>query len=616
MAYDREIYQVRMNKIFRAAVFCQLTFSAVFASAVFAAEPKWIHVPSADFEIFSSAGESDTRRVLQHFERVRSFFDASTTAGVRQQAEPVRVIVFGSKKEYDQYRPNDFAAAFYTQIGGRDYIVLGSATDDAFPTAVHEYVHLVAQHGGMNFPPWLNEGMAELYSTIKPVGDKVIVGNIISGRMYEMSQEKWVPLATIVAATSDSPYYNEKNKAGSLYNEGWALTHMLELSPQYAPRFADFLKQILKGASSQAAIEAVYGKPLTAVEKDLQGYLRNDTFNGRIFSVKLDQGAKAAVEPAQPFDVKLTLLDLNNSRPGKEAESRQKLTDLASEFPKRPEPHSGLGYLAWRAGDNAEAVKSFGAAFELGGRNPQMLWDYGRLAANSDPAGATSALTALLAGQPGRLDVRLTLAGIQLSNREPKAALETLSPVKSVTPTDAPRFFQILAFARMQTGDLPTARDDANKWLSYAKEPDDRERANQLVQSLNRPTRAAMPASPVNGPASPAAFDGGPPRLTRPGEPSAPHTVETVPDPKLLSVRGNLVELDCSEASAKLVLQTSGGKVALLLDEPDKVIISGVSGGTVDLHCGPQKAAQVSVQFEPAAASQTVKGSVRAIQFQ
>jgi hypothetical protein len=295
------------------------------------------------------------------------------------------VIVFGSKNEYDQYRPNDFAAAFYTQIAGRDYIVLGGVSDSVFPTAVHEYVHLVVRRGGLNLPPWLNEGTAELYSTLKPVGDKVIVGNLIPGRMVELSRQKWVPLATILAADQRSPYYNEKNKAGILYNEGWALTHMLELSLEYSPRFPELFRQIAKGTPSQAAIEAVYGKPLSSVEKDLQSYLRRDAFTGRILSVKLNGGIKATVAPAQTFDVKLTLLDLSN-RPGREAESRQKFSDLASEYPKRPEPQSALGYLAWRTGQSEQAVKAFAAAFELGGRNPQMLWDYGRLAANSDPA--------------------------------------------------------------------------------------------------------------------------------------------------------------------------------------------------------------------------------------
>src|SRR5947208_9671565 len=87
------------------------------------AEPKWIRMPSADFEIYSSASEGDTRRVLQYFERVRSFFEQAMGAGVVKRREPVRVIVFGSKKEYEQYRPNDFATAFYTQIAARDYIV-------------------------------------------------------------------------------------------------------------------------------------------------------------------------------------------------------------------------------------------------------------------------------------------------------------------------------------------------------------------------------------------------------------------------------------------------------------------------------------------------------------
>jgi hypothetical protein len=230
-------------------------------------EPKWIRMPSADFEIYSSAGEGDTRRALQYFERVRSFFDQSLGGGSQQKREPVRVILFGSKKEYEEYRPNEFAAAYYTQIAGRDYIVLGSVNDEVFPIAVHEYVHLVVRNAGMKLPPWLNEGIAEIFSTLKPAGDKVIVGAPIIGRMQQMSREKWVSLSTIIAADHDSPYYNEKNKAGSLYNEGWALADMLELGPQYSPNFGKFLNEIQKGTPSQKAIEGIWGKPLEAWKK-------------------------------------------------------------------------------------------------------------------------------------------------------------------------------------------------------------------------------------------------------------------------------------------------------------------------------------------------------------
>src|SRR5690349_20330448 len=110
---------------------------------------------------------------------------------------------------------------------------------DLFPTAVHEYVHLVVQHLNLKFPPWLNEGLAEFYSTLRMQGDKILLGAPVAGRLQAMLREKWVPLATIVSAGHDSPYYNEKNRAGSLYNEGWALVHMMARSPAYGPKYIE-----------------------------------------------------------------------------------------------------------------------------------------------------------------------------------------------------------------------------------------------------------------------------------------------------------------------------------------------------------------------------------------
>src|SRR5271165_832280 len=62
-----------------------------------------------------------------------------------------------------------------------------------FPTAVHEYVHLLIRHKELEFPVWLNEGLADLYSTLKPQGDKILVGTPPEGRMVTMLQERWVP---------------------------------------------------------------------------------------------------------------------------------------------------------------------------------------------------------------------------------------------------------------------------------------------------------------------------------------------------------------------------------------------------------------------------------------
>ncbi len=546
------------------------------ACAAFSAEPKWVHVKSDDFEIFSSAGDGDTRRVLQYFERLHSFSAQLFPQAISRKDktdDPVRIIVFGSAKDYQEYKPNQFADAYYRQTGGRDYIVLGAVSDNVFPLVVHEYMHLVIHYDGLNLPPWLNEGLAELYSTMKPIGDKVVIGNLIAGRVQALQRDRWTPLATIVGAGADSPYYNEKNKAGALYNEGWALTHMLVLGNDYAPKFPRLLEAITNGAASQSALESVYGKPLTAIEGDLQTYLRRDTFTGRLAPAKMTDGPKATVEPAPAFDVRLSLADLAD-RPDKEAETRAKLEELAAMYPKRPEPQSRLAYLDWIHGRPLEATREFTKGFDLGDRSPKMLWDYGRLAENSgDLADANRALSTLLKLEPGRVDVRLALAGALLQHSLAKEALETLTPVKSVSPSDAPRLFAMLAQARLQTGDVAAARADGLLWVKNAREPADQARANRFVKSLDSP--AATPASAADSPES-----------------------QRRQDAPIPSVHGTFTELDCSGKTPKAIFQTASGTMTFALADPGKVNVTGVGAATVDLNCGQQEASPVTIEYQ------------------
>ena len=204
---------------------------------------------------------------------------------------------------------------------------------------------------------------------------------------------------------------------------------MLQLSPEYVSKYSEFLSAVQSGLDSAAALEKVYGKTVSAIEKDLQDYIRGFQFYGRLFPVKLANAKENfPATPAPMFDVKLALADLTN-RPGKEAETRKTLEDLAREDPKRPEPWAGLGYLAWRRNQIAEAVEAFGKAYELGDHSPKLLWDFGRLAERERPDDAINALTDLVKQEPERLDVRMELAALNLNARRPGGALSILADV-------------------------------------------------------------------------------------------------------------------------------------------------------------------------------------------
>ncbi len=535
---------------------------------------------SPNFEAYSSAGERDTRDTLRYFERVRDFF-LQVNKSAPQKSVPVRIVVFGSEKEYAPYRPNEFATAYYFGGSGRDYIVIGRSGEQTAQLAVHEYVHLVARHAGLNFPPWLNEGIAELYSTLRMQGDKVLVGELIPGRIQALSRERWVPLATILSAGPDSPYYSEKDKAGSLYNEGWALAHMLQLSPQYFSKYSEFANALVNGLDSAAAFEKVYGKTVSAVEKDLRDYTSGFQFYGSLFPVKLVNAKESfPISPAGMFDVRLALADLAN-RPGKDAEARKAFEDLAREDPKRPEPWAGLGNLEWRRNRIAEAVEAFGKAYELGERSPDFLWDFGRLTEGVRPEAAVGAFTDLLKQEPERLDARLELGALHLNSRRPGQALAVLAGVTKVPAEQASRFFTMLADAQIRLGDRDGARVTIAKLAANMKTPEERRRVEQMQRYLEQPD------------------------LPRPDPPLVALTGERAPRSV---IEGSFVEFVCLDEGFKVVIETGQGKKGFLFTNPKQVSVAGRGGKNVDLSCGPQPPTHVKIEYTAAGAGTDADG--------
>jgi hypothetical protein len=569
-------------------------------NSVVAADPHWSRMASAHFEMYTTASERSARDTLRYFEQVHSVF-AQAMPPSTAQPSAVRILAFSSQKEYEPYRLNEFATAFYRSAGDRDYIVMSHTGAETFPIAVHEYVHLVVRHANVNLPPWLNEGLAELYSTLQPSGDKLLVGSLIAGRYHALLRDDWVPLQTILEAGHDSPYYNEKNKAGSLYNEGWALTHMLVLSPDYRPKFSQFTHLIAAGVDSAAALEQTYRVPLSQIESELKNYLRGGRFRGVLLPIKLekvDDDLKA--EPADAFEVKLLLAEIGD-RAGREETTRAALQGLIAENPKRSEPHVDLGYLDRRERRSGDARQEFAKAFELGGRSPRMLWDCGRMVEAADQVTAIDAFREVLKQEPDRVEVRLELASVQL-RAHPQDALATLAQVNKVTTKEAPRMFTLLAYASLGAGNRSEARAAAERLKGVATNDEDRAQADQILQFLDHSEGGVAPALPEGQPGVVRRRYAGPFAVRESAD------GETRP-----SYTGGLVDLEC-EAQTTLIIDTAEGKKRVLVEDPGQVVVQGVRAAEVNLVCGPQKARPIRVEYDPASQF-GIDGVARVIHF-
>jgi tetratricopeptide (TPR) repeat protein len=459
---------------------------ACFALPLCAA-PKdpWLLIKSANFELFTTAGERSGRDLIKHFEQVRSFFTQAFGARLAL-GKPARIIAFRSEKEYRPYRPNEFATAFYQPGAEHDFIVMQSGSSDHYDVAVHEFTHLMIHQSALSVPVWLNEGMAELYSNLAPSGSKIVVGNVIAGRVQTLLHEKWIDLRVLVAVDHTSPLYSEKSKAGMFYAESWALVHMLNLDTAYRPRLRAMVEALKDGDTAQA-FDRAYGKPIESVQDDLRAYLTGNTINAAVFDIQLPKPVDSPrIETSAGLSARLALAELLANYRGKLDQARAAYEQLARDYPRRWEVEEGWAQFSWRQRNNDDALRHFARAAELGCQHAGMFIDYARILGFSQrDQDAVAALQTAIRLDPALEEAHLELGLAYVRIARYAAAMGELQQVKKVKPAQASRYFYNLAYASYRLGYAAKARAFLEKGRPYATNPEEAAQLDRLQQALD-----------------------------------------------------------------------------------------------------------------------------------
>lgn len=462
-----------------------LSVFLIGAPALRAADP-WVKLSTPHFTLYTTAGEKKGREAILYFEQVRNFFmQASPLKNAREL--PVRIVAFKSLKEYQPYRINEFATAFYSRDEIRDYIVMDEITPAQYPVAIHEFTHLVVERAGLRLPTWLNEGWAEVNSTLRPHGKETAVGYLIPGRVQALAANRWIPLTELDCVDHRSPLYNERDKAGLFYAESWALVHMLYLAPEYQPRFPALVQAVASGSSLEEACPRTLGKPIEDVETDLHHYLERSKLQGILFSVKLTPSEEQpAVAPVDEFEANLVLADLL-AVSQKRDEAKAAYERLAAANPKRPEIEESLGYLALQAHDPANARLHFEKALDNGSGSAQMCFRLALLArgSDSDLRVAVKGLRKALDLDPEYTEARLQLGIVLLQSNDFQASLEELAKIRKITAEMAPFYFNAAAFDYLNLGNNIEAAKNTEKARQYARTPDQVRQAETLKAYLD-----------------------------------------------------------------------------------------------------------------------------------
>jgi hypothetical protein len=568
------------------------------------AAQQWKRIESANFEMFTTTGERRAQELLDHFERVRQFF-LETTGRKIISSLPIRIVVLTSRRDWEKYRVTESAAAFFKAGITRDFIVMSSESEEILQTATHEFTHLIVRHYEADFPIWLNEGLAELYSTLRAVGDKVQVGEVLKGRALDLAQKRWLTLTELFAVDRDSPHYTEKSRAGIFYSQSWLLTHMVLLSDLLRPKSGAFLEAAGAGRSSEEAFRSVYGLTPAQVERQLRDY-----YGGRIytasFPIQLAKGrGKAEAVPATPVQ-QATCEGLLLAFVSKKDEAMELLERLAKENPDDIDVAEAATEVAWQSAEYEKGSSFAERALELGSLNQALAWRYAQHLATRDPTSDRLAelLREAVHKDPSSLEKRLLLVNILAARQDYSGVLTEARPIKQVRPAQATRFFIAMAMAHWMTGEKEKARVDLATARKHAQEPRARsdcdsvaqyfdhqeqiERAKQELEEMAR-QRAQARTQPVPTTVEPA---GKVETVILRDPPTVPKAAESA---ELEAARGSLAALQCTGKTSVLILKAeSGSFLRLLIDDPKKVTVVGAS---FDFTCGAQKPMNVEVEY-------------------
>jgi hypothetical protein len=238
------------------------------------ASAAWHRIDSANFIVVGDASVRELRATATKFEGFRETLRRVLPAVTSASPVPTVVVVFASEDSFLPFAPTYQGKARRNvggfAVAGRDanYIAVREFDNDFTDRAIfHEYTHLVVANAVARIPVWLNEGLAEFYSTfaLKDGGKRAQIGIPIGEHLALLNGAVRIPLVELLKADRNSPLYNEDNRASAFYAESWALTHMLvNGQPSRAKELSDYLQRVNAGTDEKQAWEQVFGEQTEA----------------------------------------------------------------------------------------------------------------------------------------------------------------------------------------------------------------------------------------------------------------------------------------------------------------------------------------------------------------
>ena len=418
-----------------------LLFAALVAAPSGAQAAKWLEIRADHLVVVGDVGERRAVDLIDALGRLQLLF--ASRGGRVDPGKDVVIYAMRNEESLHQLlgkRAEGGRNGVYVPGPSRDVLAFAIDSDSRTPfrVALHEYAHLLNRLNHPRLPLWLDEGLAELYSTLRADGDTVYWGTLAPirlnllgatrvgrsavptdsgwedlgrGRVWPTRPRAPLPLEELLASTRRSDSYRRPEQADIFYAQSAAFVHYLLLGTGHFEDslLADFL---FRGGAGEAglSIDEIIGD-VAATEKAFRAHASRHSFRPR------RERLAEEIRPRRAVQLQATKIAAYRAdflvRVGLIEEAKQVLERARVEGNATSLAYEALGMLLTRHGDGLAGLEAYRRATELDSGNASAQYGRGILAlelAGDDGEEGMAALASAIDLEPNLAAAHLAIA--------------------------------------------------------------------------------------------------------------------------------------------------------------------------------------------------------------
>lgn len=488
---------------------------------------RYVEYDAGEFRIITSRSGTQARQFVEDLAKFRVTLEKSLGRRASRTVFPTTIII-SSTADWNKYLiPRQNVAGFFQQAHFANFMAMNgdAPREESVHTVLHEYTHfyLATQFAG-EYPPWFNEGLAELMGLAVFTKENMAVLQIPLYHIYTLRERDWIPFERLIKVSMNDPEYRSHKLADNFYAQSWLTVHYgLVENRAFGGQMMKYLNEMNSLHTQTESSRTAFGEDLGAIDKQLREYSRSTRMSsGGIKIGETTPVTLAAGKPVEPTDAMAILVDVmlesrfhpdrirplvqtiekkepNAARSAILAARLAQLEDdntafdlataraegllAAADWLQRRElatvllsTASEFNPMSKRSGaqndrDLKRAMKWFGEAIQHNGKDIEALWGFGtaatELGENLDLA--EEALLSAYQRAPGNADIAISLSNIKNRREKPDEMIPYLMDAIRYASNNDARRWAVETLDRTQKYIIERDRNEAE----YQKQRED-----------------------------------------------------------------------------------------------------------------------------------------------